>query len=240
MDTIINAFSLPGEVRLRVTYQDVTTQNGIPVGREALARFPSSHCLEDALNAIRFCRQMHSLTIAVVTRVCREIARLSDGIPINVNIPIDCLTMEAFNTIHELLDHFAIPDRSFALELLEYPAFSWTKETLRVANAFKGINVPIYLDDFRDTPWQWRVIQGFLFDAIKIDRSLIGNRLRLSKTLSLLADTGVETFIIEGIETREDLDRVLKATQELENYATVHLQGFFFSNPDVPSLPLIH
>jgi EAL domain-containing protein (putative c-di-GMP-specific phosphodiesterase class I) len=225
---------IPGT--LGVDYQGVTDTNGNIVSYEALVRAREPDLKPGQfLPRLRRRKEVHALTRAVITLVCRDIQETGNTFPIHVNIPFTHLNDAMFRDIMRILGQFQIPPSLFAVEILEKPNFVWTRKALRIANALKKQGIHVYMDDYGRHQWQRDAIALFQFDAIKIDRPLIRESLDLGATLRQLEECGINAFIIEGAENHSDLRIIDRAMQQLKT-ANVYVQGFVFTRPEKDAL----
>jgi EAL domain-containing protein (putative c-di-GMP-specific phosphodiesterase class I) len=102
--------------------------------------------------------------------------------------------------------------------------------TLAVLHQLRELGVRIAMDDFGTGYSSLTYLQCFPFDKIKIDRSFVkditenAGSLNIVRAVAALAKGMGMTATAEGIETREQLDRI---TCE----GCTEMQGFLFSRP---------
>jgi len=94
----------------------------------------------------------------------------------------------------------------------------------------RALGVRIAMDDFGTGYSSLTYLQCFPFDKIKIDRSFVKDiaentgSLNIVRAVAALANGMGMTATAEGVETREQLDRI---TSE----GCTEMQGFLFSQP---------
>ena len=104
------------------------------------------------------------------------------------------------------------------------------ESTLATLHELRSLGVRIAMDDFGTGYSSLTYLQCFPFDKIKIDRSFVKNTvenpgsLNIVRALASLASGLGMKATAEGVETREQLDRI---TSE----GCTEMQGFLFSQP---------
>jgi diguanylate cyclase (GGDEF)-like protein len=102
--------------------------------------------------------------------------------------------------------------------------------TLTVLHQLRALGIRIAMDDFGTGYSSLTYLQCFPFDKIKIDRSFVKDitestgSLNIVRAVAALANGMGMTATAEGVETREQLDRI---TSE----GCTEMQGFLFSKP---------
>jgi EAL domain-containing protein (putative c-di-GMP-specific phosphodiesterase class I) len=102
--------------------------------------------------------------------------------------------------------------------------------TLAVLHQLRALGIRIAMDDFGTGYSSLTYLQCFPFDKIKIDRSFVKDitestgSLNIVRAVAALAHGMGMTATAEGVETREQLDRI---TSE----GCTEMQGFLFSKP---------
>ena len=99
-----------------------------------------------------------------------------------------------------------------------------------VSNALKKMGFRLSMDDFGTQYSNLSVLLQYDFDSAKIDRSMVTeittnekSRMMLDYMTSLINDLGIEC-IVEGIETKEQVDILRKTKAEM-------IQGYYFGKP---------
>ena len=104
-------------------------------------------------------------------------------------------------------------------------------QTIELLNQFKRMGVRISLDDFGTGYTSLSYMNELPLDKVKIDRSFIldlhknSNSLTLVQAVTALGQKLGLTVVIEGVETREQLQLLTSQTPVDE------IQGYFFSKP---------
>jgi diguanylate cyclase (GGDEF)-like protein len=116
------------------------------------------------------------------------------------------------------------------IEITETVLLQNRETTLAVLHQLRELGVRIAMDDFGTGHSSLTYLQCFPFDKIKIDRSFVkditenAGSLNIVRAVAALAKGMGMTATAEGIETREQLDRI---TCE----GCTEMQGFLFSRP---------
>jgi diguanylate cyclase (GGDEF)-like protein len=116
------------------------------------------------------------------------------------------------------------------IEITETVLLQNRETTLAVLHQLRELGIRIAMDDFGTGYSSLTYLQCFPFDKIKIDRSFVkditenAGSLNIVRAVAALAKGMGMTATAEGIETREQLDRI---TCE----GCTEMQGFLFSRP---------
>jgi diguanylate cyclase (GGDEF)-like protein len=116
------------------------------------------------------------------------------------------------------------------LEITESILLIDSVRTLAMLHELRGLGACISMDDFGTGYSSLSYLQSFPFDKIKIDQSFIRNINESSQSLAIVhavAGLGVSlgmATIAEGVETKEQLDRVRAE-------GCTEAQGYYFSRP---------
>ena len=108
-----------------------------------------------------------------------------------------------------------------------------TEVTIRSLHQLRSLGIRISMDDFGTGYSSLSHLRSFPFDKIKIDRCFINGLGQCSESDAIvqavagLADSLKMTTTAEGVETREQLDRV-------RQLGCTHVQGYFYSPPVSP------
>lgn len=118
---------------------------------------------------------------------------------------------------------------SLQMEITETLALTPDDSTFMIFNTLHEYGVKIAIDDFGMGHTSLRYLKNFPIDTVKIDRSLTietenGVNDHIVKSIvHLTNDLKIKT-VVEGVETREQLDRFIKLGCSL-------YQGYYFSHP---------
>jgi diguanylate cyclase (GGDEF)-like protein len=116
------------------------------------------------------------------------------------------------------------------IEITESVLLHNREATLAVLHQLRALGIRIAMDDFGTGYSSLTYLQCFPFDKIKIDRSFVKDvtestgSLNIVRAVAALANGMGMTATAEGVETREQLDRI---TSE----GCTEMQGFLFSRP---------
>ena len=116
------------------------------------------------------------------------------------------------------------------IEITETVLLQDKETTLAVLHQLRALGIRIAMDDFGTGYSSLTYLQCFPFDKIKIDRSFVkditenAGSLNIVRAVAALANGMGMTATAEGVETREQLDRI---TSE----GCTEMQGFLFSQP---------
>jgi diguanylate cyclase (GGDEF)-like protein len=116
------------------------------------------------------------------------------------------------------------------IEITETVLLQNRETTLAVLHQLRSLGIRIAMDDFGTGYSSLTYLQCFPFDKIKIDRSFVkditenAGSLNIVRAVAALANGMGMTATAEGVETREQLDKI---TSE----GCTEMQGFLFSRP---------
>jgi len=116
------------------------------------------------------------------------------------------------------------------IEITETVLLHNKEATLAVLHQLRALGIRIAMDDFGTGYSSLTYLQSFPFDKIKIDRCFVKDitestgSLNIVRAVAALANGLGMTATAEGVETREQLDRI---TSE----GCTEMQGFLFSKP---------
>jgi EAL domain-containing protein (putative c-di-GMP-specific phosphodiesterase class I) len=123
-----------------------------------------------------------------------------------------------------------LPATRLEIEITETVLLQDKETTLAILHQLRALGVRIAMDDFGTGYSSLTYLQCFPFDKIKIDRSFVKDitentgSLNIVRAVAALANGMGMTATAEGVETREQLDRI---TSE----GCTEVQGFLFSKP---------
>jgi len=128
------------------------------------------------------------------------------------------------------LTNSGLDPRRLEIEITESVLLNQKDTVLAVLHQLRALGVRIAMDDFGTGYSSLSYLQCFPFDKIKIDRSFVAdiadnaNSLNIVRAVAALAGGLGMTATAEGVETRDQLDRI---TSE----GCTEMQGFLFSRP---------
>lgn len=147
---------------------------------------------------------------------------------ISVNLAVDTITNVSAQIIIDALQKTNIPLENIVLEILEDVIIS-DKTRLKLAKLSEQ-GYTIALDDFTTGATSFDYLTLDEFDIVKIDQSVV-KQLEASETrhdvlkdLIQMIHTSNKDVIIEGIETKEEIEAVSKLGVDV-------IQGYFYTKP---------
>ena len=228
--------------QFRVYYQPVMrlTDRSI-VSFEALLRW--EHPKQGLISPYRFIEAAEDTGILVsighwlILQACRQLrewqvlAPAKSGVSITVNVSARQFADARLVTdLQQALEQTGVDPSWLQLEITECIAAADPKLTLTVLSHLKHLGIGVILDDFGTGSTSLRALRQFPVDALKVDRSLIGemqsDRITediIRMMISLAHNIGLEA-VAEGIETSAQMKRLLEMGCE-------YGQGYYFSQP---------
>ncbi len=134
------------------------------------------------------------------------------------------------NDIQDALQQTGIDPSRLQLEMTESVAAADPKLTVTVLSQLKHLGIGVILDNFGTGTTSLRGLRQFKVDALKIDRSLVGEMQSdraacdIVELIAALAHKMNLKVIAEGIETARQAERLLELGCE-------YGQGYYFSPP---------
>jgi EAL domain-containing protein (putative c-di-GMP-specific phosphodiesterase class I) len=179
----------------------------------------------------------------VLNEGCRQLRAWHEAFPdrlplsLAVNVSIKQVVRPDFvETVAAALRDTGLPAQSLTLELTESVVIEQVQLVTGALEAMKRLGVRVYLDDFGMGYSSLAVLDRLPLDAIKIDRTFVGEMDvderfgQLVKTIITLAQNVGLGTIAEGVATASHLSR-------LRSLGCGFAQGYFFSEPvDGPRL----
>jgi diguanylate cyclase (GGDEF)-like protein len=167
----------------------------------------------------------------VIRQACEVAASWPNDICVAVNLsPTQLNSKNLLPTVLGALAASRLPANRLELEITEAVLMQNTEATLRTLHQLRSLGIRISMDDFGTGYSSLSYLRSFPFDKIKIDRCFINGLGDSSESAAIvqavagLAESLCMTTTAEGVETREQLDRV----REL---GCTDVQGFFYSPP---------
>lgn len=166
------------------------------------------------------------LSVFVLQSACCEAAGWPDGARVAVNISANQLGKGTLapTILTVLVGSGLSPDR-LEVELTETALFASESAGIDDLRRLRDMGVRIALDDFGTGYSSLSYLQMFRFDKVKIDGSFIRHivtRPESAAVVKFVADLGRRlgiTTVVEGIETREQLDYIRKeGCREAQGY----------------------
>jgi len=167
----------------------------------------------------------------VIRRACEDAAQWPGDVCVAVNLsPTQLSSRNLMPTVLNALASSRLPAHRLELEITEAVLMQNTEVTIRSLHALRSLGIRISMDDFGTGYSSLSYLRSFPFDKIKIDRCFINGLDDSSESAAIvqavagLADSLKMTTTAEGVETREQLDRV-------RQLGCTHVQGYFYSPP---------
>jgi predicted signal transduction protein with EAL and GGDEF domain len=166
----------------------------------------------------------------VLEQACGQAAKWHSGVGISVNLsPCQLRDDELPLRVQEILRSAGLPAGRLSIEITESVLLEDGQKSARLLTALRAMGVRIALDDFGTGYSSLSYLRTFPFDKIKIDRSFVVDLENPTSTAIIRAVVDIgktlgSIVIAEGIETRQQLDRVRK-------HGARQAQGYYFSRP---------
>jgi diguanylate cyclase (GGDEF)-like protein len=216
----------------------VRVADGALEGVEALVRWqhPARGLLypADFIELAERSNVVRALTLRVVRDAVRQAAHWHEmglELPVAVNLsPRVLLDVALPADIAAILEEEALPPRLLEVEITESCLIADPDRTAGILERLSETGVRISIDDFGTGYSSLSLLKRLPVDAIKIDRSFVGDLAHdandmaiVESTIQLAASLGV-VAVAEGVETPE-------AWQRLVEFGCDLAQGFYVSRP---------
>ncbi len=177
---------------------------------------------------------IHRLDAEVIRRACsqwREAADVGINVPFGINLSrLDFELCDIFAVVTEIMERYNVPVEQVHIEVTE-SALSHSNDVLiEGIERFREAGFELYLDDFGSGYSSLSVLEGTLFDVVKLDMSLLQEvehneraRVIVADAVSMVKRLALQT-LCEGVES-EDQFLFLKAV------GCEKAQGYFFGKP---------
>jgi EAL domain-containing protein (putative c-di-GMP-specific phosphodiesterase class I) len=237
-----------------VAYQpefDLTT--GRLIRFEALARW--NHPELGAISPTQFIpiAEESGLIIAlgsqIMTRACIDARRWRDqmgsAVQVAVNVSSVQFARDSFlDEVAVILDQTGLPPSLLQIELTESVNLTGFERSSAVLRSLRGMGVSVAIDDFGTGYSCLSYLPRLPFDAVKIDRSFVNERMADSESVAFLksiiemAQNLRMRVIVEGIETLQELRAFAElgadeAQGNLLGRPTHQPEALFLCAPDV-------
>ena len=167
----------------------------------------------------------------VIRRACLDAARWPQNVGVAVNLsPTQLASKNLVPVVLSALATARLPADRLELEITEAVLMQNTEATLKTLHQLRSLGIRISMDDFGTGYSSLSYLRSFPFDKIKIDRCFINGldgsaeSAAIIQAVAGLADSLSMTTTAEGVETRDQLERV-------RALGCTDVQGFFYSPP---------
>lgn len=170
----------------------------------------------------------------ILRRACSDAAQWSTPRSVAVNVsPLQFKSGNLIQSIEGALEHSGLAPERLKIEITESLLLDDSNDVVAALGAIRRLGVRIALDDFGTGYSSLKYLTSFAFSKLKIDRSFVTGSPVTPKNLAVIKaatalgrDLGMKT-IVEGVETREQLDA-------LRALGCNYVQGFYFARPTPP------
>jgi diguanylate cyclase (GGDEF)-like protein len=167
----------------------------------------------------------------VIRQACTTAAQWPGNLHVAVNISgVQFRNPGLMQVIVGALAASGLQPTRLEIEITETVLLQNRDATLAVLHQLRALGIRIAMDDFGTGYSSLTYLQCFPFDKIKIDRSFVrditenAGSLNIVRAVAALANGMGMTATAEGVETREQLDKI---TSE----GCTEMQGYLFSRP---------
>ncbi len=180
----------------------------------------------------------------VLEKVCLQMNELQGifkkyGInpKVSVNVSVMQLRDKAFRKIlRGVLQMYHCSSNKLTIEITETSLMDNISEHQVILRQLSDLGVVLSIDDFGTGYSSLNYLSSLPFSELKIDKSFIQdvenneNAQSIIKTVLQLAETMKLGVVAEGVETKLQLDFILKVTSTLD-IKQLSIQGYYFSKP---------
>ena len=153
--------------------------------------------------------------------------------PVSINFSSIQLGDEGYIAfLEQLMETYAIPADLVEIEITESVFVGKTSQAISLFERLKDMGITLLMDDFGTGYSSLGYLTYIPVDVVKLDKSLVDTYLAPGKdrfvqnVIRLVHDLGKE-IIVEGVETREQVDR-------LKEFGADIIQGYYYSKPLFP------
>ena len=230
-----------GRGEIAVVYQPrlSASGDGKVLGCEALIRWKNPELGElyprDFLSEARMLHLIASFDEFVIRNSGERNSGLAGSlghfIELSVNVSADLFLRDDFaKRLKEFLESRKYPESKLIIEISESEFMAQPEKFSRAVKLARDSGIRVCLDNFGSSASFLGAVNGYLFDKVTVDRSIISrlrNRENAPELLRLLmtyAQTCSKRITVEGVENIDDLRKFSGLPLEC-------LQGFYFSHP---------
>jgi diguanylate cyclase (GGDEF)-like protein/PAS domain S-box-containing protein len=223
-----NQFEFYFQPKVSVETQDI-------VGAEILLRWnhPTKGLLEpnSFMSVIKDMRRESEITFMALKKGCEFILKYSDKLDKTVSINVSSLELISKSFVDKVLDVISSYNlykcENIEFEILESDLIADFENIIKNIMILKQNGIKISIDDFGTGYSSISYLSKLPIDTIKVDKYFMQNiddsaNKRLIKMMLEIAESFYFDIVIEGVETKEQLDFIK------QNKAKIY-QGFYFS-----------
>lgn len=162
---------------------------------------------------------------------CHKIQEIIPDFRVSVNLSyIQVLKSNVLKEIIDIVEKYRLPNDSILVELTESGFLESDENFIDFCQGLKEHGIPLALDDFGTGYSNFHYLYNISPNTIKIDRSFTLKALKNDYEYNLLRHMSDMThsidlnFCIEGIETKEELDKICGISPD-------YIQGYYFGKP---------
>jgi diguanylate cyclase (GGDEF)-like protein/PAS domain S-box-containing protein len=135
--------------------------------------------------------------------------------------------------VQQAIDDSGLDPRTLRLEITESVLMENAESATAIVSQLRVMEINLHIDDFGTGYSSLSYLHRFPIDTLKIDRSFIarmtyGDEIEIVRTITSLAHHLGKSVIAEGVETREQLEK-------LRSLGVEQAQGYLFSKPLDPA-----
>ena len=246
-DIILARVDLERELRkaleknqLHLYYQIQVSDNGCPMGAEALIRWiHPERGLVSPFNFIPLAEEtglILSIGQWVLETACAQLKAwqqkpLTRHLTLSINVSAKQFHQADFVLqVQSAVEYYAIDPMKLKLELTESMLLDNVDATIARMNALKDVGIRFSLDDFGTGYSSLQYLKRLPLYQLKIDQSFVrdiavdSSDQAIVRTIVAMAHTLNLNVIAEGVETEEQQDLLL-------SNGCTHYQGYFFGKP---------
>ncbi len=225
---------------LRVHYQPIVSMvSGKLLGFEALVRWQRGDQLIFAEEIVAVAEET-GLIVPIGEWVLREALRqmstwrsLNGALDIHVNLSArQLLHPNLVESVADALAQSGVDPRQLQLEVTESVLIDSAETAAALLRELRDVQVGLSLDDFGTGYSSLSSLREFPFNSLKIDRSFlldadVHRADAIVRTIAGLAKSLDMEVTVEGLETREQVDR-------MRELGIDRAQGYYFGHPQPP------
>lgn len=162
---------------------------------------------------------------------CEKIQKIIPDFRVSVNLSyIQVLKSNVLKEIIDIAEKYKLPNDSILVELTESGFLESDENFIDFCQGLKEHGIPLALDDFGTGYSNFHYLYNISPNTIKIDRSFTLKALKNDYEYNLLRHMSDMThsidlnFCIEGIETKEELEKICGISPD-------YIQGYYFGKP---------